>query len=320
MDILTGLLDGTRAREAFVLRCRLEPPFAIRIEDEAPIAVIAAVSGALHLRPEQGRGLVLPPGGVALVRGPEHYVVADSAVTEPVVVIHPGQRCTAPDGTELGDLATLGTRTWGSPGPGSTVFVTGVYERRAEVSHRLLTVLPHLVVLEAGAWNAPLLDYLLAEIDRDVPGQAAVLDRVVDLLLVAALREWLERPGATAPGWYDAQGDQVVGPVMRLIHDQPGRAWTLASLAAEVGWSRSTVAKRFAQLVGETPMTYLAQWRLDLAADLIAERGMSLDAVATRVGYGSGFALSVAFKRVKGVSPAEHRAARAGAARAPVSA
>ncbi|WP_295694672.1 AraC family transcriptional regulator [Lapillicoccus sp.] len=208
MDVLTGLLDGTRAREAFVLRCRLSPPFAMRIEDEAP--------------------------------------------TRPTVVIHPGQRCTSPDGSDLGDLASLGMRTWGSPGPSPVVFVTGVYERRAEVGHRLLPTLPHLLVLAPGAWNAPLVDYLQAEIDRDVLGQAAVLDRVVDLLVVAALREWLDRPGSGAPGWYHAQADPLVGPVLALIHDQPGHPWSLAGLAAAVGWSRSTLARRFAQLVGES--------------------------------------------------------------------
>lgn len=314
MDVLTGLLDGTRAREAFVLRCRLAAPFAVRIEDQAPIAVIAAVRGDLHLVPDAGSAAVLETGGVALVKGPEPYVVADSPTTTPNVVIHPGQRCTAPDGTELGDLTSLGRRTWGSPGAGSTVFVTGVYERRAEVSHRLLSVLPHVLVLTPGTWNAPLIDYLVTEIDRDVPGQAAVLDRVVDLLLVAALREWLDRPDTGAPGWYHAQADPLVGPVLALIHDRPDYPWSLASLAAAVGWSRSALAKRFARLVGQTPMTYLAQWRLDLAADLIAEGGMTLDAVAARVGYGGGFALSVAFKRVKGVSPAEHRVAHLGRA------
>lgn len=310
MDVLTGLLDGTRAREAFVLRCRLPAPFAMRIEDRAPLAVIAAVHGDLHLVPDTGNPVRVEAGGVALVRGPESYVVADSPTTAPDVVIHPGQRCTAPDGSDLGDLSALGARTWGSPDGSSLVFVTGVYERRAEVSHRLLSVLPHLLVLAPGGWNAALLDVLGAEIDRDVIGQAAVLDRVVDLLVVATLREWLDRPDTGAPGWYRARADPLVGPVLTLIHDRPEHPWSLAGLAGAVGWSRSTLARRFVQLVGQTPMTYLAQWRLDLAADLIAEGGMTLDAVAVRVGYGSGFALSVAFKRVTGTSPAEHRAAR----------
>ena len=201
-------------------------------------------------------------------------------------------------------------RTWGSPSESSVVFLTGVYERRAEVGHRLLTTLPHLLVLAPGAGNAPLIDYLVAEIDRDVLGQAAVLDRVVDLLVVAALRQWLDHADTASPRWYGAQADPLVGPVLALIHDRPDYPRSLAGLAAAVGWSRSTLAKRFAQLVGETPMTYLSQWRLDLAADLIGEGGLNLDAVAARVGYGSGFALRVAFKRVKESSPAEHRAAR----------
>src|SRR5690606_8317051 len=83
--------------------------------------------------------------------------------------------------------------------------------------------------------------------------------------------------------------------------------WTLASLAAECGASRATLARRFRELVGETPMGYLTSWRLTLAADLLREPGTTIGAVAARVGYGSAFSLSTAFKRHFGVSPREHR-------------
>jgi AraC-like DNA-binding protein len=134
-----------------------------------------------------------------------------------------------------------------------------------------------------------------------------VLDRVLDLLLIAALRTWMARPGAQAPGWYRAQSDPVVGPAVRLLHDHPERAWTLDSLAAAVGVSRSGLARRFTELVGEPPMAFLTGWRMTLAADLLREPGATVDAVARRVGYGSGFALSTAFKRVRGVTPQQYR-------------
>lgn len=98
MDVLTSLLDGTRAREAFVLRCRLSAPFAMRIEDEAPIALIAAVRGHLHLVPDTGPAMVLQTGGVALIRGPEPCLIADSPTTQPSVVVRPGQRAPPPTG------------------------------------------------------------------------------------------------------------------------------------------------------------------------------------------------------------------------------
>ena len=146
------------------------------------------------------------------------------------------------------------------------------------------------------------------EIVKDEPGQEAVLDRLLDLLLIAALRAWFDRPEAGAPGWYRAYGDPVVGPALRLLHHDPARQWTVAALAHETGVSRAALARRFHELVGEPPMSFLAGWRIALAADLLREPGATIGSVAQQVGYGSPYALSTAFKRVRGISPKQHRA------------
>ena len=91
------------------------------------------------------------------------------------------------------------------------------------------------------------------------------------------------------------------------MHNDPAHPWTVASLAAETGVSRAALARRFHDLVGEPPMTFLTGWRLALAADLLREPDATVGAVAQKVGYGSPFALSTAFKRVRGISPQEHR-------------
>jgi AraC-like DNA-binding protein len=152
---------------------------------------------------------------------------------------------------------------------------------------------------------------LAEEIVKDEPGQAAVLDRLLDLLLVAVLRAWFSQHQAQAPGWYRAQGDPVVGRALRMLQNSPAQPWTVATLAREIGVSRAALARRFAELVGEPPMTFLTAWRLTLAADLLREPDATISAVARQVGYSSPFALSTAFKRVRGVSPKEHRAAAA---------
>jgi AraC-like DNA-binding protein len=166
-----------------------------------------------------------------------------------------------------------------------------------------------VAVVRAEALESPLIALLAEEIVRDAPGQEAVLDRLLDLLLIAALRAWLSRDDAQAPGWYRAHADPVVGHALRLIHDDPAHPWTVASLARSAGVSRAALARRFTELVGEPPMAYLAGWRIALAADLLLEPGTTIGAVADRVGYGSPYALSTAFKRLRGVSPREHRAA-----------
>ena len=147
------------------------------------------------------------------------------------------------------------------------------------------------------------------EIGKDEPGQEAVLDRFLDLLVVAVLRAWFSRPQAQAPGWYRAQRNPVVGRALRILQNKPEQSWTVATLAAETGVSRATLAHRFTEVVGEPPMTFLTAWRVALAADLLREPDTTIAAVAQQVGYSSAFALSAAFKRVRGVSPKDHRGA-----------
>jgi AraC-like DNA-binding protein len=236
--------------------------------------------------------------------GPAPYTVADDPATEPNVIIHPGERCAAPDGRSLTEEMTLGVRSWGTNANGKVLMLVGTYQMQGEVSRRLLTVLPKKLSMTLDTPLVPLLD---SELLKNEPGQEAVLDRLLDLLLIAVLRAWLARPDAGSPGWYRAHADPVVGPALRMIHADPAHPWTVASLAAGSGVSRAALARRFTDLVGEPPMKFLTGWRLALAADLLREPDATLGSVARRVGYGSAFALSAAFKREHGVSPQRHR-------------
>ncbi|GMQ84998.1 MAG: AraC family transcriptional regulator [Acidimicrobiia bacterium] len=309
MDALVGLLDGPRARGAFLLRSILEPPWSLRIQDEAPLTLVAVVRGDAWVVPDHADTKRLVAGDVAILRGPNPYTFADDPATSPQVVIHPGQVCTTIDGEDLSQRMDLSVRTWGNDPQGSTVMLTGTYEMHSEVGQRLLRSLPDLVVLGAGPQESPVIAMLNEEIGKEEPGQEAVLDRLLDLLLIAVLRSWFSRPEADAPAWYRAYGDPEVGPALRMLQNDPARPWTVASLANEVGVSRATLARRFTELVGVPPMTYLTEWRMAIAADLLQHKDTTIAAVAQRVGYGSPFALSTAFKRLQGVSPAHYRRA-----------
>ena len=307
MDVLTGLLDGPRARGAFLLRSIMDPPWSVRIQDRAPLSLVAVVRGEAWVVPDSGEAVRLRPADVAIMRGPDAYTFADDPATPPQAVIHPGQHCTTPEGEDLAQAMDLGVRTWGNSPDGSAMMLIGTYEKRGEISQRLLTALPELVVLRADAWDSPLIPMLAEEIVKDDPGQEVVLDRLLDLLLVAVLRAWFSRPEAKAPAWYRAHSDPLVGRALRMLHNNPAHPWTVATLAAATGVSRAALARRFTELVGEPPMTFLAGWRLALAADLLSEPDATVGAVARQVGYGSSFALSTAFKRVRGISPREYR-------------
>ena len=309
MDAIAGLLDGPRAREAFLLRASMDPPWSLRIVDEAPLAIVAMVRGHAWVLPDEGEPVLLRDGDVALMRGPDPYTMADDPATAPQVAILPGQVCRSlDDGSLLEDDWRLGVRSWGNAADGATVMLVGTYQLDGEVSRRLLRALPALLVMHEGEWDSPVVPLLGAEIVRDEPGQEAVLDRLLDLLVISVLRDWFARPGAEGSHWYRAYGDPVVGRAMRLMQHNPAHPWTVDALARECGISRAALARRFQELVAEPPIAFLTSWRIALAADLLLEPGATIGSVAEQVGYGTPFALSAAFKRLRGISPREHRA------------
>ncbi|MBJ8345957.1 AraC family transcriptional regulator [Antrihabitans sp. YC2-6] len=305
MDVLASLLEGPRARGAFLMRSILDPPWSIRIQDEAPLTVLVALRGHAWVVPDIGEPTKLVAGDIAIFRGPDAYTVADDPDTAPDVILHPGQVTTTPDGEVLCETLNLGVRSWGTNPDGAAMFITGTYEVAGAVSSRLLRALPPLIVLHEGQVSGPLPALLESEVVKDDPAQGVVLDRLLDLLLIAALRAWFSRDDA--PGWYHAYADPLVGKAIRLMENNPTQQWTVAGLAAQVGVSRAALAKRFTELVGEPPMAFLTEWRLALAADLLRESDAPIESIARQVGYGSAFALSTAFKREHGVSPREHR-------------
>ncbi|GAA4893442.1 AraC family transcriptional regulator [Streptomyces coeruleoprunus] len=307
MDALAGLLDGPRARGALLLRMVMEPPWAVRIEDRAPLCLMCVTHGEAWIGHDGGRPVRLRPGDIAVARGPEPYTVSGAPGTPPQALIGHGGTCHTLHGEPLEETMRLGVRTWGNAADGRHTLLVGTYAMEGEVGRRLLDALPPLVHLAADAFTCPVVPLLEDEIGRDEPGQSVFLDRVLDLLLIAVLRAWFSRPEAAAPAWYRAMGDPVVGPALRLLQNDPARPWTVASLASRVGVSRAGLARRFTELVGEPPMTYLTGWRLALAADLLRGTDATVESIARQVGYSGSFALSAAFKRVRGVGPQEYR-------------
>src|SRR5262245_5196073 len=128
----------------------MDPPLSLRIRDEAPLTLVALVRGQACLLPAGAAATPFRRGDVAILRGPDHYTVADDPGTAPQAVIHPGQRCTTPDGEELTEMGFLGVRTWGNSPDGATVMLTGTYQLDGEVSQRLLRTLPPRLVLPDG--------------------------------------------------------------------------------------------------------------------------------------------------------------------------
>jgi AraC-like DNA-binding protein len=303
MDALSHILAGPNARGTFVLRSSLDPPWAMRIEDSAPLTVVTILRGRAYVTPDGRDPVLLRAGDVAVARGTRHYTVGDEVDTEPQVRILPGRQCVTLTGPPMSDV---GVRTWGNADDGATLMLNGTYESQSTVGSRLLANLPELIVAPREHVPTALVDYLAEQVSSDEPGQDALLDRMLDLILIAVLRWWFASRQQGA-GWYRAYADPVVGRALRLMQEDPAQGWTVARLATATGLSRAAFARRFTDLVGEPPMTFLTTWRLSLAADLLAEPGTTVAAVARRVGYATPFAFSTAFKRFHEVSPRQHR-------------
>lgn len=305
-DALTELLTALHARGAFALRMVMEPPFSLRILAEAPITVLAPVRGRLCIVPDDGEVHWIGPGDVAVTRGPDHYTVANDPSTETSVIIRPGQQCFAPDGRSLHDELMHDVRTWGNAPDGPVLCLVGAYDSEEEVSRRLVRILPPVLSLAESEWDATLVGMLSEEMARDELGQAALLDRLIDLLLIAVIKAWMARPQSTE-GAMASQNDPIVGEALRIMRQDPARNWSVAALSLEVGVSRSALARRFHQVVGEPPMTFLTRWRMALAADWLCEPDATVAEVAERLGWSTPFAFSTAFKRIRGISPKAHR-------------
>jgi AraC-like DNA-binding protein len=278
--------------------------------DGAPLTLCTVLTGAGWIVPEHRPPERLRAGETIVVRGPGTFTFVDEVGTK-AGPIECGEACATPE--QGGTRHRLGWAdhdedAGAGAGAGAMTLIVGAYPVRGEISRRLLDALPVVLRVDTGGTPDAVLDHLAAEVAVDTPGQQVVLDRLLDWLLVCTLREWFDRPGGEPPAWWAAQRDPVIGDALRLLHAEPAEPWTVARLAERTGVSRSTLAKRFADLVGEPPLTYLTRWRMTLAADLLAERATAtVSDIARTVGYSDPFGFSAAFKRVRGVNPSEFR-------------
>jgi AraC family transcriptional regulator, alkane utilization regulator len=166
---------------------------------------------------------------------------------------------------------------------------------------------PTVVPQGSGTWLGTTLRFTINEARMARPGNVAMLGRLTELMFVEILREYMHRLPAEQGGWLAGLNDPHVGKALRLLHANPGRDWTVDDLAREVAVSRSVLAQRFTELVGEAPMRYLAGWRMQLAKQMMREGAHNIQDVATRVGYESEAAFNRAFKRATGSPPATWR-------------
>jgi AraC-like DNA-binding protein len=208
-------------------------------------------------------------------------------------------------------------------GGAPTGLICGAVRFAHPAAGNLIEVLPSTIRVEASRsprleWMQGILRLMAAEAGELRPGGEAVITRLGDILVIQAIRAWLESDPAARRGWLGALQDPRIGRAISLIHRDPARNWTVAALAHEVATSRSAFAARFTELVGEPVMSYVARWRMQVAVAALQDEGATVGQLADRLGYRSEAAFSRAFKRVTGVSPGAIRRSAGGRDRAPV--
>lgn len=263
-----------------------------------------------------------------------HLVIAGSCwgglVDQPPVRLETGDVIVFPQGDAHVISSAPGMR--GGPGPDQyqpsrkgipvSVSIRGGGNDRATIMcgflgcdarpfNPLLAALPRVIHVRSNGERGSMLHRLhelaVLEADTPKPGTDCVLSRLSELLFIEVVRHYTDALPAENEGWFAGLRDPHVGRALQSLHDRPAHAWSLDELAKEAGVSRSILAERFMRFVGVPPIQYLAQWRIQLAASLLRRDSASLAEIAQRVGYSSEAALSKAFKRWVGSSPAHYR-------------
>ncbi|OEV07377.1 AraC family transcriptional regulator [Streptomyces nanshensis] len=309
MDALTGLIDAQAVRGVLGARIAAGDDWGWWSAQGPGAAFHAVTSGTVWIAPEGSDPLQLLAGDVLLLPGGHAHALASGP--EAIARTSPGRSDTY---TIAGD----GTVQMGH-GPVHTHILCAHYTHDPTASASLLAALPETVLLRSrgdGGGLAETVRLVGRELTSPRPGSQVVLARLVDVLLVQALRDWLERDDDSSASPLHALRDPVVSTAMALIDGEPGRGWTTTELARATDVSRATLARRFPAALGETPAAYLTRRRLDLSARRLRDTDDSLEQIAQEVGYTSVYAFSRAFSRARGIPPGRFRAtSRTAAAR-----
>ncbi|HCT57652.1 MAG TPA: AraC family transcriptional regulator [Gemmatimonas aurantiaca] len=317
-DVVSDILRAVRLSARVFGRFEASAPWAMRVPGDDYFAFYLLARGSAWLELTGGDTAIAPvalsAGDVVLLPHGGSHVLRDAEHSMAVAHEVGANSCPRP--------TTMETIRMGGGGT-ATTFVAGAFRFGAEGRGILLETLPPVLHVAAGdadmgAALAATIQLILAESANPAPGGALLSTRLAEILLVQALRVHTRRTyeanAAASDHTAHAQGlcalaDPHIGAALRLMHARPADTWTVASLAHEVGQSRSAFAARFAELVGESPLQYLTRWRMTQAAEWLRDRSDSVPAIAQRVGYGNAAAFMKAFTRVQGQGPGAYRRA-----------
>jgi AraC-like DNA-binding protein len=297
-DPLGRALQLLRMDGAFYCASQLTAPWGMSLPAMAGYVWFhAAITGTFTLHPEDGPAVPVSGGELALVpHGTGHRLYSEAGVPTPDIL--------SIDREIVSDRYE--TLRYGGGGADAYV-ICGAVRLEHPAAHHLLRSLPATVVVGTQAgdteWLHSTLRLLGSEARQARPGSEAVITRLADVIVIQAVRAWLDADPAARTGWLGALRDPYIGRAIALVHADPGYPWTIASLASRLSMSRSGFAARFTELVGEPAMAYVTGWRMHVAFASLQGGAKTVGQLADELGYRSEAAFARAFKRVMGMPP-----------------
>ncbi|MCB2199488.1 AraC family transcriptional regulator [bacterium] len=298
-DFLGNALHHLRMQTALYCRSELTAPWSIDMPVMENILMIHVVlSGQFWLEMEGVEPQLIRAGQLALVaHGDGHRLSSETGLQSREFFSLPVEKV-----NESYEILRHGG------GGEETHLVCGVASFGDLIAKQFFSALPPFIHLDTtdspqGAWMQSTMNQMAYEAGAMRPGGETMVTLLADLLVIQAIRSWLNSPTHQTTGWLAAMHDPAIGRALELIHTNPGHPWTVSELAVEAGKSRSGFAARFSELLRMTPFEYINEWRMGIATNLLKEDHLSLHDIAERCGYTSEAAFSRAYKRQTGSTP-----------------
>ena len=294
VDILTDELAQARARGAVFSVVGRTAPWGLEFSGTRPLTCHLLVQGEGVLDLPDAPPITLHALDVVLVTAGAPYRLVSELGSDAEPIAQARRR-----GSDPGDLSEA-----------DAVILCGAYALEGSIGTSLLRALPRVVVIEAAhlePGHKAAVNLLTVEASYEGSGQQAILDRLLDVNLVYALRAWWKQPGAQPPGWYRAGADPGLGRVLERVHADPAMAWSVPEMARVAGMSRAAFSARFTAIVGRPPGQYLTGLRMRRAEDALTRTNAPIARIAEDVGYGNEYAFATAFRRHHGTPPGKWR-------------
>ncbi len=300
LDVLSQVAETFRLHGSLSGVFGVSPPWGYAMPKSDRAGLLVVTRGRIYFQVEGGRrgALELAPGDVVALPHGHAHALRDA----PATPLRPAAEmcsCAEPGGEQ--------------PRGGQTEFIGLCCELTGGRTNPMLRVLPPLIHCpgsdgRVARWLEPTVRLLALESASQAPGRATILNRLAEVVFIQLIRSWLDTLPTGKGGWLRALTDPQLAGVLEAIHSDPGRSWSLVSLAARANMSRSAFASRFRVLVGETPLDYLTRWRMQRAAVALESRDARVKEIVALSGYASEAAFRTAFKKWLGETPASYRA------------